>query len=584
MSNLLDEFEDIELGRPLLEAIQRVGERRLGVEQIHFWRLDEANNRILTLDSSTRKLIDYDTNKAACGKAAMRYESVLSNDVSKDRRFDSSIDIPYNANPKSMLLTPIFAPSGERLGAMQSINHWKGVFDAESVKNASELALDCSDLLQKCFELGEDQKITLVPSSEPEKNPDETVVSGLGERSPAISIPQRFENPEELLGKNIGKYKITKILGQGGQGVVFSAKDEMLNRNVAIKMLLAEMTAKPMIRERFLQEARSAGKLMHPNVVGIYDVIEDYGSLFIVMEKVDGGNVSDLITESKLGWAHACKICIDACNGLAAAHRMNMIHRDIKPENIMIDTTGQGKLTDFGLAKGNDSLDITIDGQLMGTPRYMSPEQCKGLATDHRSDIYSLGATLFSMLSGEAPYSESESFYEIMSSHLNSPPPDPSSFRDDVPKECTKIIMTAMAKNPEERFQDIGLMLQSLQSILRKAKPKDYEQHSLNNKPTPAQSPIINKAANLEAETIDLPKENSYDLKNKKLDLEKKQPSVKKSIPSQLSPPRISPKIEQSPPLWARVPAWIWISLAPFIGFSVIAALKWDLIRLKFGI
>lgn len=584
MGTILDEFEDMAPGIALLEAIQRVSERRLGVEQVNFWRVNTSDNSIYTLDPSTKKFLNFNIDQSACGLATLRFESIYSNDISKDRRFNTSVDVPRNVEVKSMLIVPIFDSIGESLGAIQAINHWKGKFDKDSISNCAALALDCVDLLIKCFNKNNDGTLELIGYDENVVDPDATIISNTNENKPTLSLPDRFDDPDELLGKNVGKYKITKILGQGGQGVVFSAKDEMLNRNVAIKMLLSEMTSKPMIRERFLQEARSAGKLMHPNVVGIYDVIEDFGSLFIVMEKVEGGSVSDLISESGLGWAHACKLCIDACNGLAAAHKMGMIHRDIKPENIMIDSDGRGKLTDFGLAKGDDSLDMTIDGQLMGTPRYMSPEQCKGLNTDHRSDIYSLGATLFSMLSGEAPYSESESFYEIMSNHLNAPPPDPSLFRNDVPKECNKIITTAMAKKPEDRFQDIRLMLQSLESVLKKSKEKDFEKHEIkktNKKQILNPSDSTNQKVDTDVETIDITSKNKTDTTPKALSKPKQMFKKENQLRQSRRNP---PKIQKKPSLLARIPAWVWITIAPFLGFSIMAYLKWDLIRLKFGL
>ena len=206
-------------------------------------------------------------------------------------------------------------------------------------------------------------------------------------------------------GKRLGKYLLKTKLGQGGMGTVYLAIDTRLKRNVALKVLPKEMAADEAAVKRFLREARVAARLNHPNVVAVYDVDRQRGFCFLVMELVDGRTASELLREGPLSWTEATRLVADACRGLVAAHEAGLVHRDIKPSNIMRTNDGLVKLADFGLAKvmddpGPAKNPLTQSGTILGTPHYMSPEQCRGEPVDARSDLYSLGATYYTLLAG----------------------------------------------------------------------------------------------------------------------------------------------------------------------------------------
>lgn len=195
------------------------------------------------------------------------------------------------------------------------------------------------------------------------------------------------------IGRTLGKYQITGTLGEGGMGVVLRAHDPMIERDVAIKLLPEELAEDEKALRRFLAEAKAAGKLNHPNVVSIYEIGQEGQSYFLVMELIPGGSISDgLDQQHAYSVLDATRIVIDACNGLTAAHGVGLIHRDVKPANLMKTADGSIKITDFGLAKSTSprAREMTHAGLVVGTPYFMSPEQCDGKTVDARSDIYSL--------------------------------------------------------------------------------------------------------------------------------------------------------------------------------------------------
>ncbi|MGI9471902.1 MAG: transporter substrate-binding protein [Rubripirellula sp.] len=271
------------------------------------------------------------------------------------------------------------------------------------------------------------------------------------------------------LGRQLGKYKITGVLGVGGMGVVLKAHDQTIGRDVAIKVLPPEVSSNERALTRFLFEAKSAGKLSHPNTVMIHEISHEGDTHFIVMEIVSGGSLSQQLDSSGAsGVQQATEQIIQASAGLAAAHQAGLIHRDVKPANLMLTPDGTVKVSDFGLAKRVDSssMQVTQAGQLVGTPYYMSPEQCESSSVDERSDIYALGATYYSLLTGKHPFAESDSVVKVMFAHCNAPRPDPRSIRDDVPSACASVIKRAMAKRPEDRYQSMNEMRSDLQAIL----------------------------------------------------------------------------------------------------------------------
>lgn len=267
----------------------------------------------------------------------------------------------------------------------------------------------------------------------------------------------------------LGKYLLKSRLGKGGMGIVYLATDTRLKRDVALKVLPKEMSANAEAVRRFLREARVSANLNHPNVITIHDVDQERGVCFLVMELVTGKSSQAMLDEGPLAWREATRIVADACRGLVAAHQVGLIHRDLKPANIMCADDGVIKLADFGLARASRDLASggpeTAAGTLLGTPQYMSPEQCRGEQLDARSDVYSLGATYFALLTGRPPFVDPQPL-PVMFAHCSKPVPDPRSFRPDIPEACVAIVSKALAKKRAERYGSAKEMLAALDELL----------------------------------------------------------------------------------------------------------------------
>jgi ABC-type branched-subunit amino acid transport system substrate-binding protein len=250
-------------------------------------------------------------------------------------------------------------------------------------------------------------------------------------------------------------------------GVVLKAHDPLIERDVAIKVVADHLTADATARGRFLAEAKSAGKINHPNVVAIYEICPQETTAYLVLEYVSGGSLEDRLTgQQGLPVVEATQALIDACKGVGAAHSAGLIHRDIKPANFMRAADGSIKVADFGLAKSAGGSGLTRSGMVVGTPFYMSPEQCEAKPLDPRSDIYSLGATYYSLLTGKNPYEDSGSVPQLMYAHCHAPIPDPRSIISTIPEACSRIIARAMAKAPGDRYQSTAQMQSDLQAVL----------------------------------------------------------------------------------------------------------------------
>ena len=296
---------------------------------------------------------------------------------------------------------------------------------------------------------------------------NETTIIG-GDTASAPESGSRCR-PDEWVGRRIGKYEVTELLGVGGMGVVLKAHDTSIERDVAIKVLPAELSADEAALHRFLAEAKSAGKLNHPNTVTIYEIAQEGSTHYLVMEIVSGGSAGDYLERTgTYSVSEATRITIEACEGLAAAHKDGLVHRDIKPANLLLTQDGTVKVSDFGLAKRtqNQQLQMTQAGQIVGTPYYMSPEQCESRQVDARSDIYSLGATYYSLLTGKNPYEDSGSVVQLRYAHCNAAPPDPRDIRSNVPAACAQIIERAMATEPQQRYQTMEEMRTDLEAVL----------------------------------------------------------------------------------------------------------------------
>ena len=249
-----------------------------------------------------------------------------------------------------------------------------------------------------------------------------------------------------------GKYRLIKVVGRGGMGIVYGAEDMKLKRLVALKFLPREWTQDKEARERFLQEARSAAALSHPNICTIYEVDDSGDQPFIAMEFVEGETLSEKTRRGPLPMEEALSMAAQAAEGLEAAHRKGIIHRDIKCANIMVTDKGQAKIMDFGLAKLRGGSSLTKEGATIGTVAYMSPEQARGEKVDHRTDIWSLGVVLYEMLTGELPF-RGERDVSLLYSIVHEKPKSVKDKKPPVPPELQRIIERALEKNPDSRYQ-----------------------------------------------------------------------------------------------------------------------------------
>lgn len=269
-------------------------------------------------------------------------------------------------------------------------------------------------------------------------------------------------------GRMLGKYRLEKKLGAGGMGDVYEALDTYLQRRVAVKLVRAAIAAEPTAARRFLAEARAIARLRHSHVVPIHEIDQRDGELYIVMELLPGGTLQDrLHAVGYLPWVEATRHIASVARALEAAHAAGMVHRDVKPSNILLDEAGAAKLADFGLVKLADpgSAGVTTGGMALGTPHFMSPEQCRGERVDARSDLYSLGATYYTLLTGQ-PLFAGDNPLQIQFNHCSSPIPDPRKLQSDVPAECVAILRQALAKEPSDRFATAGEMAAALEAVL----------------------------------------------------------------------------------------------------------------------
>lgn len=269
------------------------------------------------------------------------------------------------------------------------------------------------------------------------------------------------------IGKVLGnRYEILEEIGSGGMATVYKAKCKLLNRYVAVKVLRDEFANDAEFIKRFQVEAQSAASLSHPNIVSIYDVGNEDGLHYIVMELIEGKTLKEIIKEKgKLPWREAVGIASQIASGLSQAHQNHIVHRDIKPHNIIITKDGVAKVTDFGIAKAVSNSTINAFGSTIGSVHYFSPEHARGGYTDEKSDIYSLGVVLYEMCTGKLPF-DGETPVAVALKHLQETPKEPIEICKDLPKAVNDIIMKAMKKDPTERYESAADMYKDLQSVL----------------------------------------------------------------------------------------------------------------------
>ena len=310
-----------------------------------------------------------------------------------------------------------------------------------------------------------------------------------------------------VIGKTIAnRYEIISKTGVGGMATVYTAKDKVLNRNVAVKVLKDEFTTDDEFVKRFNSEALAAASLTHPNIVSIYDVGNEDGIYYIVMELVRGKTLKQIITEEgALPWKWSVNIAIQIASALEMAHKNNIVHRDIKPHNIIITEDGVAKVTDFGIAKAVSNSTITAFGTTIGSVHYFSPEQAKGGYTDAKSDIYSLGVVMYEMLTGKVPF-DADTSVSVALKHMQEKPVTPMEIKKTIPKAVNDIILKAMEKEPMARYQNATSMIRDLSRALKEPDGEFVEEEDFDDGLT----------RRMDAITDDMIKDSKVDNKKKK--------------------------------------------------------------------
>ena len=304
-------------------------------------------------------------------------------------------------------------------------------------------------------------------------NPDSQRFCGdCGTQLPAsgeIPAPTKtIESPKEELTTGstfAGRYQIIEELGKGGMGKVYKANDIEIKEKVAVKLIKPEISIDKKTIERFQNELKFARKIRHKNVCQMYDLNRDEGTYYITMEYVEGENLKDMIRMSgQLGIGTAVSVAKQVCEGLAEAHKLGVIHRDLKPSNIMIDREGNARIMDFGIARALKDKGITGTGVMIGTPEYMSPEQVEGKDVDRPSDIYSLGAILYEMVTGRVPF-EGDSALAVALKQKTEDPRDPAEFNSQLSEDFSRLILKCLAKDQDRRYQSAEELRSSLENI-----------------------------------------------------------------------------------------------------------------------
>ncbi len=273
----------------------------------------------------------------------------------------------------------------------------------------------------------------------------------------------------DLTGQSMGHYRVLEQLGEGGMAAVYKAFDTVLERDVALKVILSEEEQSDTFLKRFQIEAKTLAKLSHPNIVPIIDYGSQSGIPYLVMPCLPGGTLKQRLTGRPMPWPEAAQLLLPIARALAYAHGRKVIHRDVKPGNILITESGEPMLSDFGIAKlmeSGESLDLTGSGVGIGTPEYMSPEQALGNPVDGRSDLYSLAIVFYEMVTGRRPY-EGDTPYSIAIKQATEPLPRPTLYVPDLPATVEAFLVKALAKKPDERFRNMNEFAVALQNLGR---------------------------------------------------------------------------------------------------------------------
>ena len=297
--------------------------------------------------------------------------------------------------------------------------------------------------------------------------PDESIAVGGDSTQPSLSGQQESDEGADLSGEVLGDYRLAEILGRGGMGVVYRAEDQLLGREVAVKVIRHSASKKAEVKERFLREARATGRIDHENVVTVHQVGEDKGVVFIAMPLLRGESLAaKLKREQRLPESEVLEIGRQVAAGLSAAFEHRLTHRDVKPDNIWLSRDGKVKLLDFGLVADNDeSTNLTHSGTIVGTPRYMSPEQAAGDAVDHRSDLFSLGCVLYHCATGSPPF-DGKNLTAILLALSKSNPASPRDLEPTLSRRTSNLILGLLKPQPRERVQTANELIEKINAIV----------------------------------------------------------------------------------------------------------------------
>ncbi|MCD4658058.1 MAG: protein kinase [Planctomycetes bacterium] len=340
--------------------------------------------------------------------------------------------------------------SDDELNVLDLIDRRK-LLSASQIKSLEKILVS--------FKNDEKKKQKILNQIEQEKNSPQ---SGTITDTPIIQ-QNKNEFEESFIGSVFGNCILEQIIGKGGMGTVYLGTHQILMQTRAVKLLPPNFGFQKEFAERFIQEARTAAKLEHPNIVQVYDVGKENDYFYIVMQYIDGGSLTKLLhNKAKLDTKLAIHIINEVAQGLMAAHLRGIVHRDIKPDNILLAKDGEIRIADFGLAKdASINLELTKTGEVFGSPAYMSPEQCTGSKLDARSDLYSLGVTFYQMLTGHRPFSAGTTL-AVMLMHQSEMPKPVTDFVPEIPYYINEMVMRLLAKKPENRFQNAQELIDGL--------------------------------------------------------------------------------------------------------------------------
>ncbi|OYP34608.1 WD40 repeat domain-containing serine/threonine protein kinase [Rhodopirellula sp. MGV] len=367
---------------------------------------------------------------------------------------------------------PIEALVGEEVTALPPSEsaYWKAVSNISMQFDIAAKAVSDSDsYAQPIHDTSIEVKRVTGSEQTSDADPGPTI-----ETPAAIKLPFLKPSDDAAYIGRLNHFEIARIIGRGGMGIVLEAFDTHLQRTVAIKVLNPEYDKNDVARQRFCREARAAAAISHEHVVAMHNVAkEDEGGIaFLVMQYIEGETLEKHLSKSKpLPPADAARIAMQIAAGLAAAHEREMVHRDIKPANILLErSSGRVKLTDFGLARATDDVRLTKTGMVTGTPLYMSPEQATGAGTDERSDLFSLGAVMYEMLTGKSAF-EAPSIVGVMKRIMDETPPAPNKLNPAVNNALSELTMALLEKNPYRRPESAAFVAQTLAEIVSSIAP-----------------------------------------------------------------------------------------------------------------